>query len=427
MLTQFLEIFTMAMNAIKSNKLRSILTLLGIGVGVFSIIGVMTAMGVLQNAIESGLSELGTNTFQIQKFPISFGGPHDRARFRNRKNITYEQGEQFVDRMMYAKYIGLEAWFGVKTVMYQGEKTNPNVGLVGETADGFPTNNWNISEGRAFNKQEVEAGRFVAVLGDAVVEKLFPRGGAVGSEIKIDNVKFKVLGVIEKKGSVLGGNQGNHVAIPITTAMQLYGKDRSIHIMVQTQDRESYDNAIEYSKALLRIIRQVQPGLPDDFEIFSNESLIGTFNDLTFAIKMGTLGIACIALLAAGVGIMNIMLVSVTERTKEIGIRKALGATKNNILMQFLSESVVFSQIGGVIGIITGSILGNVVSVLMSAPPILPWNNAVAIIQTPIMNFTALQMNIVALLFCSLIGIVFGVYPAWKAANLDPIESLRYE
>jgi putative ABC transport system permease protein len=144
-------------------------------------------------------------------------------------------------------------------------------------------------------------------------------------------------------------------------------------------------------------------------------------------VKIGTLGIACIALLAAGVGIMNIMLVSVTERTKEIGIRKALGATKLNVLMQFLSESVVFSQIGGVIGIISGSILGNIIAVITSAPPILPWNSSVAILSTPIMSLSALGLNVVAIIFCSFIGIVFGVYPAWKAANLDPIESLRYE
>ncbi len=187
------------------------------------------------------------------------------------------------------------------------------------------------------------------------------------------------------------------------------------------------DEVLELSRGIMRMIRQTPPGEPDDFEFFSNETMIATFNDMTFMIKIGTLGIACIALIAAGIGIMNIMLVSVTERTQEIGIRKALGATKSNVLSQFLTESVVFSQIGGIIGIITGSLLGNIVSLLMSAPPIYPWNNEVSIIQTPIMDFTALQMNITALVFCSFIGIVFGVYPAWKAANLDPIEALRFE
>lgn len=425
---QIQESIDMALNAIRSNKLRSTLTLLGIGVGVFSIIGVMTAMGVLQNAIESGLSELGTNTFQIQKYPAMNFGPHDRQKYRNRKDITYEQGQELAERLKDAKYVGLESWSGGKVVEYQNQRTNPNIGVVGENTDGFPTNNWNVKEGRAFNNQEVLSADNVAVLGDGVVTKLFPYGGnPVGDFVKINGVRFKVIGLIEPRGAVLGGNNGNFVAIPITTHLRYYGKDRSINIMVQAKNDEVYDETLETSRAIMRVIRHVPPGEPDDFEFFSNETMIQTFNDFTFMIKIGTLGIACIALLAAGVGIMNIMLVSVTERTKEIGIRKALGATKTNVLSQFLTESVVFSQIGGVIGILTGSMLGNIVSVLMSAPPILPWNNDVVILQTPIISLTALQMNIVALIFCSFIGIAFGVYPAWKAANLDPIEALRFE
>ena len=423
---QIQESFKMAINAIRVNKLRSSLTLLGIGVGVFSIIGVMTAMGVLQNAIENGLSDLGTNTFQIQKFPITFF--HDgRSRSRNRKDITLEQGELFIERMNEAKYIGLESWFGIKQVFHNNDKTNPNISLVGETVQGFPTNNWTIKQGRAFTNQEVDNAASVCVLGNGVVEKLFERGSPIGEIIKIDGNKFKVIGTVEPKGGFFGGNQDNYLAIPLTTAMSLYGKQRSINIMVQTRDQESYNDIIELSTAILRTIRHVPPGAEDDFAIFSNDTLIKQFNDLTFMVKIGTLGIACIALLAAGVGIMNIMLVSVTERTKEIGIRKALGATKINVLMQFLSESVVFSQIGGVIGIIAGSILGNIVALITSAPPILPWNSSVAILSTPFVSLSALGLNIVAIIFCSFIGIVFGVYPAWKAANLDPIESLRYE
>ena len=425
---QLKESFIMAINAIRVNKLRSTLTLLGISVGVFSIIGVMTAMGVLQNAIEHGLSDLGTNTFQMQKFPVGFfQGGRDRDKFRNRKDITLEQGQIFIEKMTQAKYVGLESWFNIKQVWHNNDKTNPNVSLVGESVQGFPTNNWTIKEGRAFTDQEVEYGAPVCVLGNGVVEKLFERGTPVGEIIKIDGNKFKVIGTIESKGSFLGGNQDNYVALPITTAMALYGKQRSINIMVQTKDQQSYEETIELATATLRTIRHVAPGAEDDFAIFSNDTLIKQFNDLTFMVKIGTLGIACIALLAAGVGIMNIMLVSVTERTKEIGIRKALGATKVNVLSQFLSESVVFSQIGGVIGIIAGSILGNLVAVLTKAPPIYPWDTTVAVLSTPFMDFSAVGLNIVALIFCSFIGIVFGVYPTWKAANLDPIESLRYE
>ena len=419
----------MAVGAIRSNKLRSTLTLLGIAVGVFSIIGVMTAMGVLQNAIESGLSELGANTFQIQKYPTGmFRGPGWWRKYRNRKDITYQQGRQLEERLTKARFVGLESWSGGKVVAFGKERTNPNVGVVGENVDGFPTNNWNIEFGRAFSRQEVASAENVAVLGKAVVDKLLPYGGRiVGEYIRVSGIRFKVIGTIEDRGAILGGNNGNFVAIPITTHLNYFGKDRSINIMVQATSEDTYDATLEQARAIMRVIRQVPPGAEDDFEFFSNESLISTFNDFTFMIKIGTLAIAAIALIAAGVGIMNIMLVSVTERTREIGIRKALGATKTNVLSQFLTESVVFSQIGGVIGIVTGSMLGNIVAVLMKAPFVYPWNNEIEILTTPLMNFTALQMNIVALIFCSLIGIIFGVYPAWKASNLDPIEALRFE
>ncbi|HLP17470.1 MAG TPA: ABC transporter permease, partial [Bacteroidota bacterium] len=301
---QLTESFTMAVTAIKSNKLRSVLTLLGIAVGVFSIIAVMTAMGVLQGAIESGLSDLGTNTFQIQKYPaMNFHDNH--SKYRNRKDITYEQGQKFADRMAgNTKYIGLEAWVATIAVTSGDKKTNPNIGIVGETPESFPTNNWNVDQGRAFTAQEVQNGRYVCVIGAGVVSKLFPRGTPIGEEVKVNGVPFKVIGTIEKKGSSMGGDQGNNVVIPITVALDLFGKNRSIHIMVASKDQESYNDVIELSRAVLRTIRLVPPGAPDDFEIFSNDTLIKQFNDVTFMVKIGALGIAMIALIAAGVGIM---------------------------------------------------------------------------------------------------------------------------
>ncbi|MDI6766636.1 MAG: ABC transporter permease [Bacteroidota bacterium] len=406
------ESLIMALVALRVNKLRSILTLLGISVGVFSIIGVMTGMGVLINSIESGLSQLGTNTFQVQKMSnFRSGNPHERAKLRNRKNIEYAQGLLVKERTTLAKAIGLEAWTGGKIVTTtQGLKTNPNVSIVGEDIDGFETNNWIVNDGRMFTLEEFISGKRVAILGIQVVNKIFPKLDPIGQSIRIDGEEYQVIGTIEPKGGMLGGNQDNFVAIPITTLFNKYGKDRSIHIMVQSKSRETFDDCIEQVRSILRTARHVEPSAEDDFYIFSNDSMIDQFNDFTKYVRLGIMLISAIALIAAGVGIMNIMLVSVTERTREIGIRKAIGAKKNNILTQFILEAVILSEIGGMIGILLGIGAGNILALTLEVPPVIPWD-WVAI------GFFA----------CSIIGITFGVYPAWKASNLDPIEALRYE
>jgi putative ABC transport system permease protein len=362
----------------------------------------------------------------MQKFPaINFSDP--RLKYRNRKDITLSQGEMFMARMKQARYVSLESWMGFKQIVYKNERTNPNVTMEAQTALGLFTNGWSLQEGRGFSEQEVHSGQYLCILGTMVAEKLFPYGSPLGEEVKIDGNKFRIIGVTESRGGIFGGDQDNFVIVPLNTALAIYGKRRSVNILVQAYDRESYNETMELSRMVLHTIRRVPPGSPDDFEIFSNEMLIQQFNEFTFLVKIGAMGLACIALIAAGVGIMNIMLVSVMERIKEIGIRKALGATKSNILMQFLTESIVFSQIGGFLGIAAGTLLGNLVCFLVKAPPIMPWNNTLAVLKTPFLSFTPLEVNIVAFLFCSLIGMVFGVYPAWKAANLNPIDSLRYE
>jgi putative ABC transport system permease protein len=218
------------------------------------------------------------------------------------------------------------------------------------------------------------------------------------------------VGVIERQGGMLGGNQDNFLAVPLTTFFDYYGKDREIHIMVQATSRDTYEDCIEQVRGLLRAARQVAPGDDDDFSIFSNDSLIEQFNSVTEYVRLGIMLISAIALVAAGVGIMNIMLVSVTERTREIGIRKAIGAKKANIRTQFIMEAVVLSEFGGILGIVLGIVVGNLSALLLSVPPVIPYDWAA-----------------IGFIICSVIGVVFGVYPAWKASNLDPIESLRYE
>ena len=406
------EILKIAFNAIRVNKLRSALTLLGVVVGVFSIIGVMTAVRVLQNTIESGLSELGSNTFQIQKFPAMFVGGH-RAweKYRNRKDIDIVQSQYVVDHMTTARYAAIEAnTWGITIQTLTGLKTNPNVGILGEVPDGIPTNNWTIQDGRSLTDNDQQYGSSVAILGQDVVKKLFPKGGAVGSEVKISGERYTVIGTFELKGSALGGNSDNFVVIPLSKFLNAFGKQRSLHIMIKSKTPELYEQSMEEARMALRTVRKVDPGKEDDFEIFSNDSLISTFNDFTMYVKMGVGFISFISLLAAGVGIMNIMLVSVTERTKEIGLRKSVGARKSNILSQFITEAIVLCQIGGVVGIGLGILGGNLAAVAFSIPPVIP-----------------IDWALIGFALCAFIGLVFGVYPAWKAANLDPIEALRYE
>jgi putative ABC transport system permease protein len=405
----FGEVISIALFAIRSNKLRSVLTLLGVVVGVFSIIAVMTAVQVLQSSIESGLSGLGSHTFQIQRMP-NFASHEEWHRARLRKKITIDQAQKFVQRFKLAQYIGIESWTGGKVVQAGGNKTNPNVGVVAENVEGLYTNNWNIGDGRPFNRGDIEFSQKVAILGSEVAKKVFPNGGSIGKDVEVGGFRYRVIGVFEEQGSSLGGNQGNFVAIPLTTFLEQYGKQRDLHIMVKSRSPEVFSAAVDEARYVLRTIRKVDPGKEDDFEIFSNDSLISTFNDFTYYIKLGVGFISFIALLAAGVGIMNIMLVSVTERTREIGIRKAVGARKGSILGQFVAEAIVLCQIGGFVGIGLGILAGNLVAVAFDIPAVFPVNWAR-----------------IGFFLCSFIGVAFGVYPAWKAANLDPIDSLRYE
>lgn len=410
-ISELKESFLMAINAIRTHKLRSILTLLGIAVGVFSIIAVMTAMGVLVNSVESGMSMLGSHTFQVQRFPSFQMGDGSRAKYRNRKKILYEQALLVKEQTTLAAAVGIEAWESGKIVKSAlGNSTNPNVSLVGENLEGFITNNWNISEGRLFTEDELNAARNLAIVGQDVVNKLFPNVNPINQKIRIDGSEYTIIGMVERKGQALGGMQDNFVVIPLTTFFRVYGKEKDVNIMIKALSPETYEDCIEQVRGIMRTIRKVPPSAEDDFHIFSNDSLIKEFNDVTYYIRLGIFIISAIALIAAGVGIMNIMLVSVTERTREIGIRKAVGAKKSNILSQFILEAIILSEVGGIIGIILGLLGGNLAALLMSVPPVIP-----------------LDWTIIGLLVCSFVGLIFGVYPAWKAANLDPIDALRYE
>ena len=410
LLVELRESFLMALDALATHKLRSALTLLGVLVGVFSIILVMTAMRAMKNNIESNLGSMGSRTFVIQKMPGAyFGGPEGFMKFLRRRDITFAQATAFQKKADFARSVGLQSSFLSSDLTSRFAKTPPNISIEGATPGVFSANNWTIVEGRALLDAEVESARDVCVLSDDVARTLFPRGEAPGQRVRVAAINYTVVGVFERTASA--GDAKGFAVIPITTGLNRYGRRREISILVEAHDPAEIGETMEQSRGILRAIRKVVPGQEDDFEMLSSDSMIQQFQQMTFAVRTGLSLVSSIALIAAGVGIMNIMLVSVTERTREIGVRRAIGAKKRNIMTQFIIEAVVLCEIGGVLGIVLGMAGANALAIyVLKLPPAFP-----------------VDWAIIGLVICSLIGIIFGSYPAYKAAHLDPIESLRYE
>jgi len=406
------ESLAMALGAIAAHKLRSSLTLLGITVGVFSIIVVMTAMRVMQSDIEREISQLGSHTFMVRKFPaIQFSGPEGMEKYLRRENITFQQFKRLEQKTDLARGVGVSSGLWTGEVEADGRRSAPDVQLMGYTPGSFQARNLTLAEGRLLMDVDVDNARDVCVLGNKLAENLFPNVSPVGRRMKLAGINYTVVGVLEPKGGSLGGEQDNFAVVPITTGMNRFGRwNRTLTILVQAYDAPSYEETVEQVRGALRVIRKVPPGAEDDFEIASNDSMISEFNNFTLIVRIGVAVISSIALLAAGVGIMNIMLVSVTERTREIGIRRAIGAKKRNVMTQFIMEAVALCQVGGLVGVVLGILGGNATAYFLKLEPVIP-----------------VDWAIIGLVICSIVGIVFGTYPAYKAANLDPIESLRYE
>lgn len=404
------ESLFMALAAIRSNKLRSILTLLGIVVGVFSIIAVTTAMQVMQDSIESRLNALGSNVFEITKFPVFHaGGPGWWVKYWNRKDLTYEDVVKLKSLATLAGSVGAMADKGGMIASHGQQVTNPNVDFIGATPDIFEAENKPIGEGRTLTQSDLDIDRLACVIDPNMAKTLFPHSDPLGQDVTVDGIGYRVVGIIKDQGNVLG--EGNpYMMVPLTTFFARYGSMRSLDIYVQARNQKLFSATEQQVEGILRAIRQVPPGKPDDFEIISNASLIDQFNNITRYVRLGAIVVSAIALLAAGVGIMNIMLVGVTERTREIGVRKSIGATKSNILIQFLLEAVVLCEVGGVVGVLLGILGGNMAALFLHMKAAFP-----------------LDWAIIGLAVCSMVGVIFGVYPAYKAASVDPIESLRYE
>jgi putative ABC transport system permease protein len=412
-----LDTIFMSMRAILSNKLRSILTLVGIVAGVASIIAVMTAISVVQATMEKEMSVLGAQVFQVQKWPVGgFNSAEERRKAMRRPPVTVENANAIREQVETVDLVGSELWDFGYVVEYRGEETNPNVTICGGTPEYPPNNTHYVGLGRNISPIDVKSARSVAVIGYAIGQKLFPFVDPIGKEIRLDGRKYQVVGVFDEKKSAFGSNFDNYVLIPITTYLNTYGMvsrngfSRSVNVTVRAKSPELIRDAIEETRQVMRRERGVKPNEEDNFSFFNSESLITQFNDMTLGVKIAAFVIGIIALVVAGIGIMNIMLVSVTERTKEIGIRKSLGAKPQYILAQFLLEAVMLCNIGGIVGVLVGFGLGNVVTFFA------PFD-----VNVP------MEWAVIGLVFCSAVGIIFGLLPAIRASRLNPIDALRYE
>src|SRR5712691_2647925 len=403
------ETFRMSIGALGTNKLRSVLTTLGVAIGVFSIIGVMTLLSAIRGSIESGLSFLGSNLFQFAKNPVINSGPN--ADMINRRNITLAQGNEY-KRLMegVAGAVCLKVFDGGKPISYQRVKTQ-GMTLVGTNENFLIANSYTLVDGRNISPEDVEFGRSVTVVGNNIEKKLFANETPIGKWVKVNEKPYRIIGVLAEKGSSFGQSQDDIVLMPITKFFSDFGStNRTVNVATQSTSQATYNPTLDKAIGAMRIARGLKLGQENDFEIYSNDTLVSAFAQIADVVRSGAFVVSAIALLAAGIGIMNIMLVSVTERTREIGVRKAIGARRNDIVRQFLFEAIVLSEVGGLAGILFGVAGGNGIALYWDIAMVFPWFWAIT-----------------GLIVCSIIGIGFGWYPAWKAATLDPIEALHFE
>ena len=404
------ETIIQAAYSLQANRLRSWLTTLGVAIGVFSIIAVMTALQAVDQSVASGLSSLGSNTFEIQKYPATFFGGHGRSRFINRPDITYAEGLAF-KKLMGAKAgnIGLKVSRPGNQAVYGNRSTNPDITLFGADENFASANGFDIENGRNLVKNDIRYSRNVAVIGRDVMNTLFPGGeNPIDKPVKVNGKLYRIIGVFMNKGAAFGQSQDNFIVIPISRYLAHIDIKKSISVTVEAASQKEYLATIDQAIGAMRVARGLAVREPNNFELRTNEALVESFREFQRTISIGAFIISFMALVTAGVGIMNIMLVSVTERTKEIGVRKSVGAPRKSILRQFLLEALFLSLTGGMIGIVIGTGAGNIVALAFNLPPILP-----------------ITCIIISIAVCSGIGMIFGLFPAYRAANLNPVDALR--
>lgn len=401
------------LRSIKANLLRSVLTALIVAIGITALVGMLTTISGIEQSVTESLSSLGVNTFDVRS-KTNRGSSTQGVTEKTYPQITMNQAFRFIDQYEVQATVSLSTFLSwLAEVKHKSEKTNPNIGIVGSNEEYFALNGLEMHQGRGFSPLEVQYGTQVAVIGYKVYEKLFPKkGNALGEEISSMGTQFKVIGVMKEKGDIAEENFDNMVVIPIIKANQMAkGRGLWYDMTVGIADPTRMDYAMGEATGLMRRIRGDQVGRENSFEIEKSETLAQELESITGGLRIAGFGIGFITLLGASIALMNIMLVSVTERTREVGVRKALGATPLRIRQQFVVEAIVVCLLGGVTGVILGILIGNLLASLMSIDGfVIPW----------------FEMML-GMIVCVVVGLISGYYPASKAARLDPIESLRFE